>query len=75
MCDVHQMVVHNICEVIGRETVGLDQDHIVKLDVRNGDVAVQFIRECRRALFRIILTDDIWLASREVCLNLFLRKV
>ena len=75
MCDVHQMVVHNICEIIGRETVGLDQDHIVKLDVRNRDVAVQLVGECRCALFRIILTDDIWLACSKVCLNLFLRKV
>ena len=75
MCDVHQMVVHNICEVVGRETVGLDQDHIVKLDVRNRDVTVQLVGESCGTLFRVVLTDNIWLASRKVCLNLFLGQV
>ena len=33
MGDTHQMVVHNVGEVVGGIAVGFDQDHIVQLGV------------------------------------------
>lgn len=40
MRNVHQMVIHNVCHMIGGKPVTLHQDAILKSNVRELDVAV-----------------------------------
>ena len=74
MGDAHQMIVDDIGEIIGRIAVGLDEDHVIELGVINGDVSVELVVEGRRALGRVVLTDDIRHAGCELCLDLLLRE-
>lgn len=62
MRDVHEMVVHNICKIIRRISVRLDQDHIVQLRVRNRDIAVDLVMERCGSLSRNILADNVGFA-------------
>ena len=70
MGDSHQMIVHNVCEVVGWITVRLDQNHVIKLAVVNRDVSVNLIVEGRGSLRRVVLTDNKWLALCQICLDL-----
>ena len=72
--DAHQMIVDDIGEIIGRIAVGLDEDHVIELGVIDGDVSVELVVEGRRALGRVVLTDNIWHAGSEVCLDFLLRE-
>ena len=69
------MIVHNICKIIGRISIGLDQDHIVQFCIINGNISVDLILECRCALCRVILTDDIRNSSRKLFLYFFLGQM
>ena len=40
MGDIHGMVIYHVCKVIGRVTVGFDQDHIIQLGVIYCNVSV-----------------------------------
>ena len=66
------MIVDDIGEIIGRIAVGLDKNHIIELGVIDGDVSVELVMEGRRALGRVVLTDDIWLTGSQIGLDLFL---
>ena len=70
MSNTHEMIIYNIGEVVGRISVRLDQDHIVKLGIIHSDVTVYLILECSCSGIWIILSDDIGLACLEVSLNL-----
>ena len=58
VCDLHQMVIHNVCEVVGWVSVGFDKDHIVELCVVYRDISVDLIVECCSSLFRVVLADN-----------------
>ena len=75
MCDAHKMVINDVCKVICRITVGLNEDHVVKLGVVYSDVSVKLVVECGGSLIRNVLTDNVWLACSEVCLDLLFGKV
>ena len=62
--DLHQMVIHNVCEVISWKSVGFDEDHIVKLRVVYCDISVDLIVEGGGSLFRVVLADN----ERHSCL-------
>ena len=64
MCDLHQMIVDHIGKVIGRESVRLDQDHIVQLIIRNCNISVNLVMECGRSLSRDIQADHPRFACR-----------
>ena len=73
--NAHQMVIYYVRKVIGRETVGLNQNHVVKLFILNGNLTVNCIGKACGALKRGVLTDYERLACCKVRLNLFLRKI
>ena len=75
MGNSHQMIVHYVCKIVSRVSVGLDQDHIVKLCVIDRDIPVDLILKGGRSLGRVVLADNIRNASRKLCLNLFLGKM
>ena len=71
MRDAHQVVIHNVGEVVGRISVGLDQDHVVQFLVFHRDISVELVVEGRCALCGIVLTNDIRLSLCEILLDLF----
>ena len=70
MSDAHQMVIHHVGEIIGRETVGLDEDHVVQFFVFHSDIPVELVVEGRCTFLRVVLTDDIGHTGGEVLFNL-----
>ena len=58
VCDLHQMVVHNVCKVVGRISIGFDEDHVVEFCVVYCDISVDLVMECGGSLFRVVLADD-----------------
>ena len=73
--DVHEMVVDDVGEVIGRHAVALQQHLILQLFVRDADVAVQHIEVGRLARERHLLTDDVRVAVLQVRIDDILRQV
>ena len=73
--DAHEVIVNDICEVICRHSVGLDEDLILKLCAVNGNVAVKLVVESYLSLGRHFLSDDIRCACVELCLDLVFGKV
>ena len=69
--DPHEMIIHDICEIIGREPVRLNQDHIIQLTVRNCDVSVDLIVEGSLAFVRYVQADDPRFPRRKICLYFF----
>ena len=69
--DAHEVVVHDICEVVGGHTVGLDEDLVVHLVVVDLDVAVDHIVEAGHALAGDLLADDVRLTGGEALFHLF----
>ena len=59
MSDSHQMVVHHICKIISRITVGFDEYHIVQFSIVHRNISVDFVLESRRSFRRIVLADHI----------------
>ena len=74
MGDAHQMIIDDIGEIIGRIAIGLDEHHVIELGVIDRDVSVELVVEGRRALGRVVLTDDIRHTGGEVCFDLLLRE-
>ena len=72
MRDSHEMVVHYICEIIGRITVRLNEDHVIQLLIGRGNITVDLIVKCRCALGGHVRADDIRLSGCQICLNLLL---
>ena len=58
MGNTHQMVIHNVCEVVGWVSVGFDKNHIVELCVVYRDISVNLIVECCSSFFRVVLADN-----------------
>ena len=71
MGNTHQMIIHNVCKVVGRISVRLDQYHIIELCVRHLDLAIDFINKLSRSLIRDILANDKRYSRCQLCLNLF----
>ena len=74
MRDSHQMIIDHVCEIIGREAVRLDEDHVIELAVVYRDVSVKLIVEGRGALSGIVLTNDKRLSCRKIGFHLFFGK-
>ena len=75
MGNAHQMVIDHVGEVVGRITVGLDQDHVVEFLIFDRDISVELIRKGGRSLLRIVLTDNKRFALCEVFFDLFFRQM
>ena len=73
--DAHRVVVDDVCEVIGRHAVRLDQDHVVQIGAVHCDVPVQNVVERRFAVLRHVLPDDVRLAGRDAALHFLGGKV
>ena len=71
----HQMIVHHIGKIIGREAVALYQYHIVKLRIVHGDITVDIIMEYSRAFGGIILPYHKRHAAFKLLLHLFFDKL
>jgi len=69
--DAHQVVIHHVGEVIGREAVALEQDLVVELFVLHGDVAVDEILEGSRTFLAYALADHVRQALGQLRLHLF----
>ena len=74
MTYLHQMIIDNIGKIVGRETVRLDKDLIVKLGVLDSYLAVIGIRKGRCAFAGNVLPDYKGLACCQLCLDLFFGK-
>ena len=73
--NAHQMVVHDVCKVIGGKAVGLEQHLILKLLVFDRDVTEGGVMERGRALVRDALADDKRLARLHTSERLVKRQV
>ena len=62
MGDAHQVVVDDVGEVVGGQSVGLDEDLVVQVGVVHGDVPIHRVPEGGGSL-RDTLADDIGLAG------------
>ena len=71
MCNAHQVVVYNICEVVGRHAIGFNQNLVIQRAVFYGDIAINFIVECGCAIERHLLADNIRNTSIQLFLNFF----
>ena len=63
------MIVHNIGKVISRIPVGLDQNHVIELLIRDLDGSIDFVLKFRGTFIRDILPDDIWFARFQIGFN------
>ena len=59
MADSHQVIVHHVGEMVGGQTVGLDQHGHVHLGPLNADFAAQQILKPAFAFARHAQTDDV----------------
>ncbi len=59
MSDSHQMIIYHVCKIIGRITVGFDQDHIIQLCIVYCNIPIDLIMKNRLPLHRVILPDHI----------------
>ena len=67
--DLHQVVVHDVGEIVGGHSVTLKQHLIVKGGVLDGDLTVdQVIPRCA-SFQRNPLTDDVRLTGSQLCLH------
>ena len=74
MSDAHKMIVDDISEVVCRISVGLDQDHIVKLGIVYSYIAVYLVMKSRGSGIRIVLSDNIRHSGIKICLYLLFCK-
>ena len=75
MGDTHQVIVHDVGEVVGGHPVGLDEDLVVHLAVLDLDVAVDHIIEAGDAGAGDLLADDIRLPGGQTLLDLLFGQV
>ena len=68
------MVVDDVCEVVGRISVGFDQDQVFQLLVVYGDVSVDLIMESGCSFGRHIETDDVRFAGCQIGLYFLFGK-
>ena len=73
--DAHEMIVNDVCKVVGREPVALDEHLIVEIGVRRGDVAEDLVVERRFALVGDLLADDPRHTGVKTALHLFRGKI
>ena len=66
MGNAHQVVVHDVRKVVGRHTVGLDQNLVVQFPDIDLDMAVDNIVKARHAALGDLLADDIGLARGQL---------
>ena len=57
--NIHQVVVHDVCKVVGGHTIRLDEDLIVHLTVVHLDMAIHHIVKAGHAFLGNLLADDI----------------
>jgi hypothetical protein len=72
--DSHQVVVHHVREVVGREAVALQQDLVVHLGVVEAHLAAQEVSHHGLAAPRHREADDVRLAGRPPALGLVPRQ-
>ncbi len=70
----HQMVIDDVCEVVGRISVGFDQNQVFQLLVVYGDVSVDLIVEGCGSFGRHIETDDVRFAGCQIGLYFLFGK-
>ena len=70
VADGHQVIVHDVGEVVGRQTVSLDEHVVIQRVAIHLDVAVEHVVEGRFARGRHVLADDVGLARRDAALGL-----
>ena len=73
--DSHQMVIYNVCKVVGRVSVRLDQNQVFHFFVVYCDVSVNYIVESSGSLCRHIETDNMRFACIQTSLYFFFGKV
>ena len=71
----HQMVVHNVCKIVGRQAVGFQQHLILQLLIFDRDISEGGVMEGRRALMRDALTDDVGRSGGKLLLHGLRRHV
>ena len=69
------MVIHNIGKVVCREAIGFDQDHIIQLCIRHGDITINLIMESCCTLNRVVLSDNIRYTCCQLRFNFFLAQM
>src|SRR5215469_2360900 len=57
MSDAHVMIVDDDREVVGRRPVRSEDDQIVELGIRDGDLALDMVTDRRRTLLRRLQPD------------------
>ena len=74
VCDLHQVVIHNVCKVVCGETVCFHQDLVIQFCVVYCDVAVNNVAECCCTFIRHFLTDYEGFACIQFSLYFFSRQ-
>ena len=74
MRDAHQMVVHDVGEIVGGHAVGLDEDLVVEGGIVHLDVAVHHVLKAGGALGGHLLADDVGHAGVELLFDLLGRQ-
>ena len=75
MGDSHKMVINHVSKIVGRISVGFDQNHIIQLFIWLGNVSVNLIVESGFAFIRNVGADHKWFARCQIGFNLFLGQV
>src|SRR5947209_531869 len=75
MCNAHQMIINNVREVIGGQSIGLEEYSIINISILEGHVSVQFVVDNRFALKRHGKTHYPCHTSRLICGTLLITQV
>jgi len=59
MRDLHQVIIHNIGQVIGGEPIGFKQDFIIHVFRMNFDISPDQVRKTDHLSFRYLQPDNV----------------
>src|SRR5579883_1860 len=75
MADIPQVIVYDVCQMVGWHAIGFEQDDVLKLAVLKDDFAAQQVVHNGLALQRHSQPDDKWIARLLVAAALFRREI
>ncbi len=75
MADLHQVIVDDVGQVIGRKTIRFEQHLIINRRVVDHDVATQTIKESSLSGQRHRQPDDVLVTCRESCRDLLFGEI
>ena len=71
MGNVHSVVIHYVCKIVGGIAVGFNQNHVIQLAVVDRNVSVQLVMECGGSFRGVVLPDDERLTLLQILFDFF----